>query len=139
VFLSLTYINIMLCTNTQVDPNDPEQCTRSSAPVVISKGGCCSSAVISPGVPGGQTPLMCAAKGASEGSIQVSQSLNSIYQWAFCKFGTSMVIVLDVSLLGLLLCSFGVTWRPDTSHELDFLRLGKSLEYFWLPLDCNIL
>eukprot|EP00798_Chlamydomonas_sp_ICE-L_P009350 gene9350-16473_t len=60
-----------LLEEVKVDPNDPEQCTRSSAPVVISKGGCCSSAVISPGVPGGQTPLMCAAKGASEGSIQI--------------------------------------------------------------------
>eukprot|EP00798_Chlamydomonas_sp_ICE-L_P010358 gene10358-8295_t len=55
----------------QVDPNHEKQRTRKFVPVVLSKGGCCSSPVMAPVVPGGQTPLMCAAKGASEGSIQI--------------------------------------------------------------------
>ncbi|PNH07632.1 Serine/threonine-protein phosphatase 6 regulatory ankyrin repeat subunit C [Tetrabaena socialis] len=57
----------------KVDPNDPAQRSSSTAPVVVGTTGslCCTAPITELGTIEGQTPLMCAAKGASVSAIQL--------------------------------------------------------------------
>ncbi|PNH11118.1 Ankyrin-1 [Tetrabaena socialis] len=57
----------------KVDPNDASQRSSSTAPVVVGTTGslCCTVPLMEQGTVEGQTPLMCAAKGASVSAIQL--------------------------------------------------------------------
>ncbi|GAX81811.1 hypothetical protein CEUSTIGMA_g9239.t1 [Chlamydomonas eustigma] len=56
-----------------ISPNDPSQRTKEGPPMVIgsSGSGCCKKPIMSAGTVGNQTPLMCAAKGASVNALKV--------------------------------------------------------------------
>ena len=56
-----------------VDPNGKDQTSQPCADVVIGHTGsaCCKKAIIKKGNPGMETPLMLAARGASEGAMRV--------------------------------------------------------------------
>ncbi len=56
-----------------MDPNADEQRSCSTAPEVVGTTGslCCTKPIMVAGTVEGQTPLMCAAKGASQAAVQV--------------------------------------------------------------------
>ncbi|GFR45476.1 hypothetical protein Agub_g6877 [Astrephomene gubernaculifera] len=62
-----------LIDEVKVDPNDDSQRSASTAPEVVGTTGslCCTKQIMMPGTVEGQTPLMCAAKGASVAATQL--------------------------------------------------------------------
>ena len=56
-----------------VNPNDEQQRTLKGVDVVVGSTGflCCKQDVKKAGTVGGQTPLMCAAKGSSVGALKI--------------------------------------------------------------------
>ncbi|KAG1655812.1 hypothetical protein FOA52_015848, partial [Chlamydomonas sp. UWO 241] len=72
-FTGNTWLVRYIIDEAKIDPNGEDQRTREEAPVVVGSTGflCCGSPIYSEGTAGGQSPLMCAAKGASIGALKI--------------------------------------------------------------------